>query len=288
MSLEVEQIVKEIDRLPTLNTVAFQVIQLCSDEATSISDLVKVISSDQSLTAQILRVANSSYFNYPKTIYSLDRAIVILGFNLLKEISVSISIYSFYRGLKTSKNFAVDELWQHSLMTAFVGRSLAEVYDPGSSELFYVVGLLHDIGKLAMDLMMPKDYSFVVEKAKQEGLRLDIIEKRFLGFHHGDVGSELLRRWNLPDVMVEITRYYHYPKEFEGDAEIFRLIRFNYLSNLLAHYVGDELDGIESLIQLDSNFSDYFSYESDEFEELVRTISKSIEQNQAFFQILRS
>lgn len=288
MSLEVEQIVKEIDRLPTLNTVAFQVIQLCSDEATSISDLVKVISSDQSLTAQILRVANSSYFNYPKTIYSLDRAIVILGFNLLKEISVSISIYSFYRGLKTSKNFAVDELWQHSLMTAFVGRSLAEVYDPGSSELFYVVGLLHDIGKLAMDLMMPKDYSFVVEKAKQEGLRLDIIEKRFLGFHHGDVGSELLRRWNLPDVMVEITRYHHYPKEFEGDAEIFRLIRFNYLSNLLAHYVGDELDGIESLIQLDSNFSDYFSYESDEFEELVRTISKSIEQNQAFFQILRS
>ncbi len=288
MSLEVEQIVKEIDRLPTLNTVAFQVIQLCSDEATSVSDLVKVISSDQSLTAQILRVANSSYFNYPKTVYSLDRAIVILGFNLLKEISVSLSIYSFYRGLKTSKNFAVDELWEHSLTTAFVGRSLAEIYDPGSSELFYVVGLLHDIGKLAMDLMMPKDYSFIIEKAAQEGLRLDIIEKRFLGFHHGDVGGELLRRWNLPDVMVDITRYHHYPKEFDGDAEIFRLIRFNYLSNLLAHYVGDELDGIESVIQLDNNFSDYFSYESNEFEELVRSISESIEKNQSFFQILKS
>jgi len=264
------------------------VIQLCSDEATSVSDLVKVISSDQSLTAQILRVANSSYFNYPKTIYSLDRAIVILGFNLLKEISVSLSIYSFYRGLKTSKNFAVDELWEHSLTTAFVGRSLAEIYDPGSSELFYVVGLLHDIGKLAMDLMMPKDYSFIIEKAEQEGLRLDIIEKRFLGFHHGDVGGELLRRWNLPDVMVDITRYHHYPKEFDGDAEIFRLIRFNYLSNLLAHYVVDELDGIESMIQLDNNFSDYFSYESNEFEELIRSISESIEKNQSFFQILKS
>lgn len=288
MNLEVEDIVKEIDRLPTLNSVAFQVIQLCSDEKTSVSDLVKIISCDQSLTAQILRVANSSYFNYPKTIYSLDRAIVILGFNLLKEISVSISIYSFYRGLKTSNNLKVEALWEHSLMTAFVGRSLAEIYDPGSSELFYVVGLLHDIGKLATDLIMPKDYSFIIEKAQQEDLRLDILEKKFLGFHHGEVGSELLQRWNLPEVMVLMTRFHHYPKEYQGDAEIFRLIRFNYLSNLLAHYIGDELDGIESLIEMDGSFGEYFSYEQDEFEELVRTISKSLENSRSFFQVLRS
>jgi len=287
MEYQLEELLKNINRLPTLNTVAIQVLQLCSNVDTSIPQLVKVISSDQSLTSQVLRIANSSYFNYPREIYSLERAIVILGFNLLRDIAASIAIYSFYKGLKGNNSLNLKELWHHSLKTAFVAKGLAEKYDVDNAELYYITGLLHDIGKLVLHITIEDDFYFLYEKSRQEGLRLDIVERRFLGFHHGEVGGNLMEKWKLPSTIVDMVTYHHYPDEYVGEADVSRMIRFVYLSNLLSHYLHDHMESIEELIQFDVEFPHYFSFTEKEFEELISYIKNVVEEYDGFFEMLQ-
>ncbi len=285
MSNSIDQVVEKIEKLPTINTLAFQVIQLCADNEIPIPRLVKLISSDQSLSSQVLRVANSSYFNYPRTIYSLDRAIVILGFNLLRDIAVSLSIYSLYKGFKANNFFSVKDLWRHSLITGFTMKCLAEQYNPEDKDLLYIGGLLHDIGKLAILKTLNKDYYFVLEKSKKESKRLVDIEQKFFGFNHADVGSELLERWNLPSSIVLMAKNHHSPDEFEMTYDSGSWVRLVYLGNLLAHLVEMEQRDIASLIQLDPHFTNYFSLSDTEVTDLIEIIENEINEQENYLQL---
>ncbi len=286
MSYQLDQLVDQIKKLPTLNGVAFQVIQLCSDPDTSISQLVKVISVDQSLTAQILRIANSSYFNYPRTIASLERAIVVLGFNLLRDIAVSIAIYSFYKGFSNQQRVDLENQWHHSIVTAFAGRAIAEKMDPAAKETLFIAGLLHDLGKVVELRLLPDEFPLLLEKSRQEGLRLDVVESRLLGFHHGDVGGLLFERWNLPEKLQHSTRYHHHPDAFEGDPAIASFVRQTYLANVVAHYLEGEQIGLEAVVAYDPEFPNYFSFSEEEFVGLTEYVQELIAQNRALFEII--
>ncbi|RMG66357.1 MAG: HDOD domain-containing protein [Calditrichaeota bacterium] len=288
MTYQLDKLIGQIKKLPTINAVAFQVIQLCSDSDTSISQLVKVISVDQSLTSQVLRIANSSYFNYPRKITTLERAIVILGFNLLRDIAVSIAIYSLYKGFSAQSGVDLGAQWRHSITTAFTGRAIAEKLDPAAKEVLYIAGLLHDLGKLVELRLLPEEFPMLVEKSRQEGLRLDVVERRLLGFHHGDVGAALLERWNLPEKLHQSTRYHHYPEEFEGDPAVAGLVRQVYLANVVSHYLEGEQPGMEAVVAYDPDFTRYFSFSEEEFLGLVDYAQELIAQNQAFFDIIGS
>ncbi len=285
IQLTMEDIVAKIDRLPAPNAVALEVIQMCSNPDISVSNLVKVISTDQSLSAQILRIANSSFFNYPRTIHSIDRAIVVLGFRLLKDIALSIAFYSYFKGAKDARNFDFQELWYHSVMTALVCKALAKKYDVENEEMFYIAGLIHDIGKLVASQTMENDFHFLIEKSRQEGERLDLVEEKFLGFHHGDIGSQLIERWNLPGPLINMVKYHHDPSGFVGDSDSDRQIRTIYLANSLAHLLQIQSQSVEDLLQYDHKFTEHFNYSADEFDELLNYVRDVVEANQQFFEI---
>lgn len=285
MEYQLDDIVSKIDRLPVPNSVALEVIHLCSEPEIAVSQLVQVISTDQSLTTQILRIANSSFFNYPKTIYSVDRAIMILGFNLLRDVALSIAIYSFYKGFDGKTQFDFQYQWRHSLYAAIVGKALALRYDPENDGVYYVSGLLHDLGKLVESLILGQDYEFLVEKSRQEGLRLDQIERKFFGFHHGETGALLLQNWNLPDAVISMVCHHHYPAEYVGGSDLIRQVRMTYLGNILAHFVQDELKEYQAILQLDPEFLQHFSFTAEEFSELISFVRKVIDKNQHFFEI---
>nr|NIU01828.1 HDOD domain-containing protein [Nitrosopumilaceae archaeon]NIU86820.1 HDOD domain-containing protein [Nitrosopumilaceae archaeon]NIV65479.1 HDOD domain-containing protein [Nitrosopumilaceae archaeon]NIX62430.1 HDOD domain-containing protein [Nitrosopumilaceae archaeon] len=203
----------------------------------------------------------------------------------LKDVALSIAFYSFYKDLKNGDNFDFQHLWRHSLMTALVGKALAKKYDPDHQDLFYIGGLLHDIGKLVESIVIAKDYQLLQKKSREEGLRLDQVERRNLKFHHGDVGGLLVEKWNLPEILVNMIRYHHYPDEFIGEPTYYRQIRFVYLSNILTHYIQDEFEGLEAILNFDLNFSNYFSFSGDEFEELITEIKEDMEKKQQLFKI---
>ncbi len=286
MNYQIDQIVNRIERLPTRNHVAFEVIQLCADPNTTVNQLKSIIHSDQVLTSQILRIANSSYFNYPRAIYSIERAIVILGFNLIRDIAISIAIYSFYKGFRKSPVFDLRYVWRHALLSGIIGRSLGKKFDPENQSLFYVGCLLHDIGKLVESRAMNEDFDFLLEKSQQEGLRLDVVEKKFLNFHHGQVGGKLLENWNLPEELVQMVIHHHDPSQIPPSARYSLATRVAYLSNILAHYMQDGMKGLEAVLQYDANFTRHFRFSQEEFQELITSIQEVVEENQVYFDIL--
>lgn len=287
MSYELEKLVKQVERLPTLKPIATQIIKLCSDPQTPISRLSEIISTDQSIIAQILRIANSDYFNYPKEITSLEKAIVVLGFNLMRDIALSLSIYSLYQGFEDNSDFDSASLWEHAFLTGVVGKALAERYDPLQKDILYVGGLLHDIGKVVQVRLLQKDFILILSKSRREKTKLHVLERKILGFHHADVGGLLLQHWNLNEVLVNMVKYHHYPIEFDGIEAQSKMIRFGYLSNLLAHFVQNNLENIVDAYQFDPKFSHYFTFTPPEFSGLVRFTKEFVSSHKSLRQVLQ-
>jgi len=288
MIYSINEIVEQIDKLPTLNTIAFEVINLCADKEIPIPRLVKVISGDQSLTSQILKLANSSYFNYPRTIYSLDRAIIILGFKLLRDIAVSLAIFSIYKGFKANQFFDLAAFWRHSLYTGFALKAIADNYDPENKELLYISGLLHDLGKPVLVKQLGEDYRFLVEKSTQEHHSLVELESKFLNFNHAELGAKLLEKWNLPESIVLTTRYHHHPDAYTGEDTNALWIRSVYLGNLLAKMVEEEKKSFQDLLQLDPLFEKYYSLSDIEVEQLIETVEQEIKDQQSYIQLFET
>jgi len=287
MAYSLDDMVKMVDRLPTINSVASKIVNICTDPHTPISQLGKLISLDQSLYAQILKIANSSYFNFPRKILSVDKAIVLLGYNLLRDLTVSIAIYSFYKGLESNQIFNFQHLWKHAVTTGFIGQALAEKYDPENKELLYIAGLFHDLGKLVESRVIRKDFYLLVEQSQKENKSLHELEDKFLGFNHGDVGAMLLHKWNLPQILVEIVKHHHYPDKHVGNDQSYGLARLIYLSNLFAHFIQKNLNGFEDMHKLDSNFSKYCSFTESEFFENLGYIKHFLSKHKVLDEIFK-
>lgn len=288
MSHEMKDLVTQVQRLPTLRCIAAKIVGLCSDPQTPVSKLIEVISSDQAILVQILKAANSSYFNFPGKIISLEEAIPVLGFSLMRDIAFSVALYSLYQNMEANSDFDFGELWEHAFLTGVIGKALAEKYDPQQKELLFIAGSFHDIGKLVLCQIIEKDFNFIFLKSKQENLKLHTLERKILGFHHGHIGAFLLYSWNLPKVLASMVKYHHYPDEFGGDEEESRMIRFLYLSNLLAHFIQNNFKDFEEIRTIDAKFNQYFSFTDSEFKEIVNYAKAFVNNHKTLKQVLQS
>lgn len=288
MEYKLEDLVNKVERLPTSELIASKLIILCSDPQTQISKLIEIISSDQSIFTQILRFANSSYFNYPKQITSLEKAILILGFNLTRDVTLSIAIYSLFQTIKLNSDFDLNDLWEHAFLTGLIGKALAEKYDPEKKEILFMGGLFHDIGKLVQKQIIEKDFLLIFIKSQRENQKLHILERKILGFHHGDVGGLLCQKWNLPEVIVDMIKFHHFPLEFTGGAEKLRMIKLLYLSNLLAHFLKNNFQNLKDLEKLDDKFDQNFKLTKEEFKEIINFTKQYISNQKTLKQIIQN
>lgn len=288
MSYEMKEIVMQVRQLPTLRCVAAKIVGLCSDPQTPVSKLIEVISCDQAIMVQILKAANSSYFNYAGEIISPEEAIPVLGFSLMRDIAFSVAIHSLYKDMEADSDFDLQGLWEHAFLTGVIGKALAEKYDPQKKELLFIAGSFHDIGKLLLCQFIGKDFDFIFLKSQQENLKLHALERKFLGFHHGDIGAFLLHSWNLPEGLASMIRYHHDPDEFEGDEEESKMIRFLYLSNLLAHFIQNNFKDFEEIRTIDTKFDQYFSFTDSEFNEIVNYAKSFVNSYKTLEQVLQT
>ncbi len=285
MRYTIDDIVSRVQRLPMPNAAAMQVIRLCTDPEIKFARLVDAISTDQSLTAQILRIANSSYFNYPRTIYTIDRALVLLGTSLLKDIAVSLAFHSFCKGLSSTQQGFFEILWRHALETAIICQTLAPKFAPASGDILYVGGLLHDIGKLAEIHIIPDIFHRFETQSRQKNQRLYEIEQQEFNFHHGDVGGILIDHWNLPPALVKMVRFHHYPGDFSATADEYRLVQTVYLGNILAHFIQQESAMLDTIHQYDPNFTHFFPMDQRELTELMNHTREAINRKRFLMEI---
>ncbi len=203
----------ELQDLPPLPAVIVRVMQTISDPTTSASDLNRLISADQALASKVLRLVNSSYYGFPRKIATITNAVVILGFNTVRNLTTSLGVFNAFDGQGQKTALDRDAFWAHSMATAVAAGVIARRKGIGakSVEEVFIGGLMHDIGKLFLDQYFPDQYAIAVKLAVAARISIWEAEKTALGVGHALVGKRIAEKWNLPHSLTAMITLHHQP-----------------------------------------------------------------------------
>ena len=206
-------LLKECKNLPTLPGIVGKLATMAEDPNTSTDQIGKVISKDHILSAKLLRLVNSAFYGFPQRISSLSSAIILLGFSVVKSLIITASIFEFMEEQDI-------ELWEHSLGCAVVCSVVAKRMGIADPEEVSTAGLIHDIGKVAIKMELPKEYAEIIAIMQKDNVTIRVAEKQVLGFDHAEAGGWLTKSWNLPDKLVEPITFHHNPRMASKNSQL--------------------------------------------------------------------
>ena len=223
----IEKIKKNQD-LASLPHIASKVLKLIQEKDTDINEIARVLEADPILTMKILRVANSPIFATRGEINNINHALMLLGMKRVSNIVVSVSIYSKFF-ISTNKNAAMimEQFFVHSYLTAMVSKSLSLILKKNFEDNEFTGGLLHDIGKMAMLQIHPKEYSLVRQMIIQENLNELTAEKEVFGVNHVEVGLEMAKLWKLPEEIFRVIAFYKFTSQNDKLRDLVSIIGFS-------------------------------------------------------------
>lgn len=211
--VNLEKLASIVEELPTLPSVMFEVLSIAEDEKSTAGDLEEVIMRDQALSAKILKVANSAYYGIPRSVETVSRATVLLGFQTVVGLALTVSVYDTLWGAGRGHYLDRRELWKHSLGVATAARTLSTNRNCKEGAVSFTAGMLHDIGKTILDSHLSDEYGKVVEMCQRDKVQMYDAETAILGVTHAELGHKVARRWQLPDILCETIRFHHRPSE---------------------------------------------------------------------------
>jgi len=206
---KLRQIIRSTRDLPAMPHVAGKVLELSGDPDTSAQQLQKVISDDQAMTARILKIANSAMYACSRKIKTLTEAIVMLGFNSIRSLVVTSAARNLYMSGNQRMGLKERLLWEHSIGTAFGCRLLVQERYPHLAEEAFLAGLMHDIGKLVLNLHAAEQFDEIVQIVYNENRIFAETERELLGFDHAEVGALLINKWKLSPVLEQVIADHH-------------------------------------------------------------------------------
>lgn len=207
----VKRVTESLLSLPALPTVVARLLQAVDNPKVSATMLGNLIEQDQVLTARILKVANSSFYAFPRQIGTVQLALVVMGSDAVKELALGLSAQNAFRAESAHPRFQIANFWQHSLAVASACRLLAPRFSDVPPGEAFVAGLLHDIGKLVLNQYLPKEFAALQEAMMAPDAIPETVEVALIGVTHGEVGSWLGERWNLPAPLCQAMRYHGEP-----------------------------------------------------------------------------
>ena len=238
----VELILQQLEELPTLPAVAMRVLAATASDDTSAKEVVELISSDPSLTTRILQLLHRADAGARSDITSVDRAVVLLGFEAVRCMTLAVSVFqTLGQGArKKSAHFNRDEFWKHAVATACCAELLAEQLGSAARESgittsdAFVCGLLHDLGKVALDTALPKSFDRVVEATDLLRGNIADLERSIIGLDHMVVGKRMAERWGLPVSLREcIWLHGQTPAALPANIKSPKLVNLITLSDML-------------------------------------------------------
>jgi HD-like signal output (HDOD) protein len=249
-----------IKQLPSIPVVVQQLISGLTDPNLSMKSLAKQISLDPSLSANVLKIANSAYYGAQRKVASVQDATVILGIDTIRSVAIMAGLIGTF-----PESSAIDRnrFWHDNIKTALCARAIADFLEEDTG-VAYTVGALHTIGILVLDVAMRDKFAEVMRQSKQSGNMLLETERQMLGFDHAMVGAELARRWNFPYTIQHAIRYHDDPAQdpFEMMTGIVYVAHQLIEEDLDAEHADEEdvaaleqrlkLDAMQEQLQLDT------------------------------------
>ena len=271
--------------LPTLPVVVAKITSQIANPATNAADIGLLIEQDQVLTSKVLRLVNSAYYGFPKQIKSIQHAVVILGFNKVKTIVITASVFAAFKG-RPPGELDLRRFWQHSLGVAIASKAAAEMIGASHvAEEAFIGGLPHDIGKVVMDQYQPAIYHPVVKYANDKGILLLNAEMEVMGLNHAMVGEWMMEFWRLPPSIVHMVADHHLPG---ASTERRELIASIHLGDILARALGIGNGGDRRMPVIDSSIALANNIDAAFLDAAVERVISEVARAAEFFALITS
>ncbi|MEC5387443.1 HDOD domain-containing protein [Uliginosibacterium sp. H3] len=203
-----ERLFSSVPQLPSIPTVVQALIASLGDEDANLGGMVASIKQDQSLSARVLRLANSSYYGASHKVGAIDDAVTLIGLNALRTLVIASGVTSAFTKVE---GINLKCFWRHSMFTATLAHDLGKMAGL-NGEFAYTAGLMHRIGQLVIDMAFPSAAREIAYNNHGMSVtELANTERRLLDLDHAEAGAELALRWNFPAVIRNALRWYITP-----------------------------------------------------------------------------
>jgi HD-like signal output (HDOD) protein len=209
------EIVSSVKTLLTLPDVYLRVKAVIEDPDSYMDDLVNAISVDSGITARLLRLVNSAFFNLVVRVDNVRRAVNILGMQPVHDIVLATTVARTFSGIDPGI-MDMHRYWEDSVSRAVYGRLLAVRGNRLDRERMFVTCLLCDLGHLVMYQQLPDQVGEAMQRAPLDPIAVAAAEREVLGYDYAEVGAELLRAWKMPDSMMQAVRWQIDPTRSDG------------------------------------------------------------------------
>ncbi len=250
-------ILQKMKDLPPMLLTVVKARKVLTGEDSDFEALQRILETDQSMVAKILKIANSPYYGVSGKISTLKHAITMLGFKTLSQvISMAGTGIFLNQPLKGYGNTA-QEVQDHSLAVGFGSRSLAALVNPAAEDEAFIAGLLHDAGKIMLNPYVAED-QIRPETSGQDAI--SDLEQRVLGCDHTEIAADVFLQWHFPVRVVDAIRFHHTPDQ-SGDAELAYILN---AADVLAKVKQDDIPIYEISSVLNENVSDFLGLEQED------------------------
>jgi HD-like signal output (HDOD) protein len=200
--MELQSLVDQPNKLPTVPKVVQKLIDSFNADDISATDIAKLIASDPALSAKLLRLANSAYFHVSRTIGTVDDALRMLGFVMVRNLVLGNGMVTAFRN---TKGMDLPQFWRYNLYTACAARWLAH-QGGDNGDMAFTLGMMHGIGQLQLHAVAPAAMVSLDQQLNVLDAGRPALEQQTLGFHYAQVSAELAKIWNLPETLVNALR----------------------------------------------------------------------------------
>lgn len=264
---QIDLVLQQIDQLPTLSPIAQRVLRLGSAADADLTAVVRVIQSDPSLTGRVLSMCQRAELGLGDRVTTVERAVVMLGFEAVRAAILSVAVYDTLgqhadqlEDRPEAEAFQHDAFWRHCVASASAADQIARAHPRlgVSPDEAFVAGLLHDLGKLALDLVLPRTYGKIMRLAEERGLSASDAANRIIGINHHTAGKRLAEHWELPLAIQDSMWLYGQSPEALGDLRNRALVEVVGAAHQLARalHVGwsGEFDAFPDIASIANDF----------------------------------
>ena len=240
--MDEQQILKQLDKIkdiPTLPTIVFELNKHLANPETSIAKVSETIERDQAMALKILKLVNSAFYGFKSRVSDVRNAVVLLGFNAVRNAIVSVSIINALPKNLLFQDFEMNAFWKHSLAVAVTSKNIAQKGGVESPDNCFVGGLLHDVGKVIMAQYFQELFVKVWTYMQNECLSFHEAEQHELPVDHANIGAHLAERWALPQGLIDAIRWH---QDFKSDIPNANFVMIIYLANILVNSYDDNPD----------------------------------------------
>ncbi|MDH3760443.1 MAG: HDOD domain-containing protein [Gammaproteobacteria bacterium] len=236
-----QSLVENVLQLISLPEIYLRLQQVIDDPDHTREQVAKIVGYDPSLSARVLRIANSSYYSFPREIETVGSAVGIIGELDLRNLVLATSVVGSMNALNY-RGVNIDEFWLHSLRCGLTARQLARSVGGFNPEILFLAGMLHDLGILVIYQQDAELAGAIARQIEDKHQLRDQAERELLGFDHAEVGALLIEAWGLPRELAELARCHHQYRLAQDNLQAAMMLA---MANLMVE--------IEATVDIDSD-----------------------------------